>query len=188
MRKEILFSFIGHIAFFLIIQSITREVKNKGPKPYPLIYRVSLVGAPKTELTEKEGGVAIVEKVKKKVTKPPQPKTEKPDKKIVKGKNGLGIKASGFEYSYYLNIILNKIGANWQNPYAHSSKKFNCTIFFTITREGMIKEVKLEKSSGNSVYDQSCLRAVKITEILPPLPEEFRADYLNLHLEFEFTP
>ncbi len=56
---------------------------------------------------------------------------------------------------------------------------------FVIERDGQITEVKLERSSGEALFDEACLRSVLVTGKLPPLPDEFTAPRLKIHLEFE---
>jgi TonB family protein len=60
---------------------------------------------------------------------------------------------------------------------------------FEIGRDGSIREQpELEKSSGNTVYDQSALRAITEASPFPPLPPEFKAASLRVHFGFEFRP
>jgi TonB family protein len=91
-------------------------------------------------------------------------------------------------YSYYLNVILTRISDNWLNPYAGDAKVLTATVVFTIERDGMVKEVKIEKKSGDAAYDASCERALLVLDRLPPLPPEFTGPRLKLHLEFEQKP
>ena len=46
----------------------------------------------------------------------------------------------------------------------------------------------VEKSSGNTLYDQSAVRAVMEASPFPPLPPEFKASSLRVHFGFEFQP
>ena len=190
MKKEFFFSLFGHLTIFLFLSILGLTSKKKMPRPYPLVYRVSLVSG--FASPEPKPGVSVVErKPKKPEPKKPAPEKPKPEAKsqdLVKTKTGLGARAEGFEYSYYLNAILARIGENWINPYQTSNFQFKCMIFFLIQRDGSIADAKIEKGSGNKIYDQSCLRAVLATAQLPPLPQEFKSVHLKLHLEFEYKP
>ncbi|MEO0094097.1 MAG: energy transducer TonB [candidate division WOR-3 bacterium] len=191
MTKEFFFSLFGHLAicfFFAVFGATTKKAKTR---PYPLVYRVSLVSGFEAEEAPKPA-IAVVNKTPAKpepVKKPTEkPKTQSQSSGIVKTKAGLGARAEGFEYSYYLQIVLSRIGENWINPYASSNYQFKCTIFFIIERDGTITQAKIETSSKNSIYDQSALRAVLATRNLPPLPQEYQSNQLKIHLEFEYQP
>ena len=193
MAKEFFFSLFGHVTFFIILAILTLPNKKNSPKPYHLVYKVSLVSQVTTpEEPKTKPGVAVVspvakkaEPVKKQVEKP---KTQPKSTGMVKTKAGLGARAEGFEYSYYLNVVLARIGENWINPYQTSNLQLKCTIVFMIKRDGTIAEAKIESGSKNQIYDQSCLRAVLATSHLPPLPSDFTSNQLKLHLEFEYKP
>ncbi len=90
----------------------------------------------------------------------------------------------GFTYSYYLNILLRKINQNWQNPFRGQDVILKSIIYFEVDKDGRVGNVRLEETSGNSIYNESAMRAVTLTKKLPPLPEEFSDDYLKVHLEF----
>jgi TonB family protein len=90
----------------------------------------------------------------------------------------------GFTYSYYLNILLNKIGKNWHNPFKGKDIILRNIVYFEVDKNGNIYSVRLEEDSGNDIYNETAMRAVIITKSLPPLPEEFADDYLKVHLEF----
>jgi TonB family protein len=192
MKKELLFSFIGHLVLFLILASVAKPQKRDNL--YPEIFQVSVVnfesGSPTTTQTS---AVSIVEK-KPKVDKPKVVKeNKKPTQQTKTGKSGnnLGLKISskGGKHSYYIDAILSKIGSNWVNPFASSGVKFSTTIYFVIQKDGRITSVKIEKSSSNELYDRSAERAVIITQTLPPLAGEFaQEESLKLHLEFEYKP
>jgi TonB family protein len=190
MLREFFFSLFCHISFFFLFALIGITGQKNIPKPYPLVYKVSLVSGFASE--EPKPPIAVINKPTPKTE--PIPKTpKKPANQtktsgIVKTKAGLGARAEGFEYSYYLNIILTRIGENWINPYATSNYQLKCTIFFIIERDGKITAARIEQSSKNSIYDQSALRAVLATHNLPPLPQDFQSNQLKLHLEFEYLP
>lgn len=201
MKKALLLSFALHFSLLSLFK--VRLSPSKKRYPYR-IYRVSLVPAP----LRIPGGAEATMEEKKPTKIAPLPKKKKAEKRIkekkkkaktkraekkervVKSEIGLGAKVSSeaggsFEYSYYLSMILKKIGKNWRNPYQFSPITIRAVIFFTIHRNGRIADVRIEEPSGNIPYDQAALRAVLVTKHLPPLPQEFKGNYLNVHLEFE---
>ena len=196
MTKEFFFSLFSHIAIFFLFAAFTISHKKPAAKPYPFVYRVSLVSG--FEAEQSKTGIAVVSKPTTKA-EPVKKTTEKPASQsratsqtksngMVKTRAGLGARAEGFEYSYYLNVVLARIGENWINPYATSNYQLKCTVFFIIERDGSLTGAKIENGSKNSIYDQSALRAVLATRNLPPLPEDFKSNQLKLHLEFEYQP
>ncbi len=94
----------------------------------------------------------------------------------------------GFSYSYYLNILLNKIGNNWHNPFRGQDVILKTVVYFEIDQNGNIYNVRLEDDSGNETYNETTIRAVASAGKLPPLPQEFSNDYLKVHLEFLTAP
>jgi TonB family protein len=94
----------------------------------------------------------------------------------------------GFSYSYYLNILLAKIGKNWSNPYRGQNVVLKNTVYFEVDKNGNISNIRIEDDSGDEAYNETTLRAVSATEKLPPLPQEFANDFLKVHLEFLTAP
>jgi TonB family protein len=90
----------------------------------------------------------------------------------------------GFNYSYYLNILLSKIAQNWNNPYKNKDIILKSVVYFEVDDNGLISNIRIEVNSGDKIYNESTIRAVAVTKKLPPLPEEFFDDYLKVHLEF----
>lgn len=192
MKKELLFSFIGHILLFIILLSVTKPSAKE--KLYPDVFQISVVNLESG--FKQEEASAPVSVISQKPTPVKKPET-KPKEKPTQAKNpaktntdiGLKISNKGGKYSYYIDAILSKIGNNWSNPFRGSGVKFSVTIYFVIKKDGEITSVKIEKSSGNDLYDRSAERAVIVTQTLPPLAGEFaNQESLRLHLEFEYKP
>lgn len=99
----------------------------------------------------------------------------------------ISLDTSTFPYLYYLRILKNKIYENW-NPPVNLEKALGeqkmAVIFFKILKSGEIVSPSIEKSSGVAFYDQSALRAVISANPLPPLPDEFSEEFLEVHMGF----
>ncbi|MCX7785260.1 MAG: TonB C-terminal domain-containing protein [candidate division WOR-3 bacterium] len=193
MKKELLFSFVGHLVIFVLLAGVTKS-KPSRERLYPDVFQVAVVnletGLPKAE-SPSLPPIAIIDK--KPIKTKPTTSKEKltPAKSMRKESPNIGLKISGKggKYSYYIDAVLTKIGSNWINPFANSGIAFSCVVYFVIQKDGRISSVKIEKSSGNELYDRSCERAVIVTQNLPPLMGEFaNQESLRLHLEFEFKP
>jgi protein TonB len=93
-----------------------------------------------------------------------------------------------FPYELRLTAIKNKINNNWTPPVVDllfgDIKKV--VIKFKILKDGRIERAEIERSSGFPLFDNSALRAVLSSDPLPPLPREFKGDYLGIHFGFEY--
>ncbi|MGB9721744.1 MAG: TonB family protein [bacterium] len=208
MNRFTLLSVILHFLLFGTIALSSRSSFKSIPKME--VYKVSLAPLPQPKIA----GVpetpveppAIKEPEKKpKEKKPPEEKKfvvkketkeAKQTKETKQTKKGLpdGLpdirpqiytgSGRGFTYSYYLNILLNKIGQNWNNPYRDKDIILKSIVYFEVDKNGVISNIRIEEDSGDEVYNESTIRAVALAKKLPPLPEEFSDDYLKVHLEF----
>jgi TonB family protein len=193
VKRELVISSAGHalVVGIAALLSMSRAVRDTRR---PIVFNVAVV-SPGTPLPKTESkGTKLVESKPRSRAKPkPKPETKAQPKKssnVVK-RQGLGARIEGAEalgYSYYLNVILTRISDNWLNPYAGEAKTISATVVFVIERDGTVRDVKLEKKSGDRAYDASCERALLVTDRLPPLPPEFTGPRLKLHLEFEQKP
>jgi TonB family protein len=124
-------------------------------------------------------------------------KKEKEEGKVTQGDElgeqyGLGngisaatVDGAGFGSSYYLSLVFGKIRDMWENP-VQTSAVLRVTIYFKILRNGQIIEAQVEKTSGIDLFDQSAMRSIISSAPFPPLPTEYRGEYLGIHLEFEY--
>lgn len=106
------------------------------------------------------------------------------------GPGGPGFGPGGlanFPYTYYLNIITDRVSSNWFSSLVDPgvSGSFQTIVYFRIEKSGQVTDVKIEQSSGITPLDLSAVRAVKASAPFPPLPREYEDDYLGIHLIFE---
>lgn len=90
-----------------------------------------------------------------------------------------------FQYDYYLGVIRNKIENRWSQPVAHASIK-KTLIEFTVHRNGEIRNIRVAESSGDHYFDQTALRAVSVSNPLPPLPRGYKENFLKVRYRFIF--
>lgn len=210
MNRFTLLSILLHLLLFGTIALSSRNTFKSIPKME--VYKVSLAPLPQPKVAgipepPAEPPPTIKEPEKKvEEKKPPE------EKKAVTTKDSKGTKESkptketkkkglpdglpdirpqiytgsgrGFTYSYYLNILLNKIAQNWNNPYRDKDVILKSIVYFEVDKNGVISNIRIEEDSGDEIYNESTIRAVALTKKLPPLPEEFSDDYLKVHLEF----
>jgi protein TonB len=97
--------------------------------------------------------------------------------------------ASDFEFTYYLLLVRNRIGQNWTPPagLVTRGQPVRAVVYFKIARGGGIFSAALETSSSAEFFDRSALRAVMISDPLPPLPLGFSGSDLGVHFGFEYS-
>lgn len=96
---------------------------------------------------------------------------------------GIKIDAPEFPYPHYLVLLQYRIEGNWQPPFSGIGEEIT-TVYFKISRDGEVLELKIEKSSGNFALDQAAMRAVQRSNPLPPLPSESGMESLGVHFDF----
>lgn len=102
---------------------------------------------------------------------------------------GPGLGLANFPYTYYLNIITERVSANWFTSLVDPgvTGNYQTIIYFRIQRNGQITNLEVEKSSGLTPLDLSALRAVRASAPFPPLPRDYEEAYLAIHLIFEHS-
>jgi protein TonB len=91
-----------------------------------------------------------------------------------------------FRFAYYLEIIKERISGNWSPPPTGGSPEgVMSTVYFKISRDGKVSDIKIEDSSMFDLFDRSATRAVSLSSPLPPLPAGFKGNWLGVHFEFE---
>jgi len=100
---------------------------------------------------------------------------------------GAAIDNASFDYPYWFVQAFGKIERNWTNP-VYASKPISCIIYFQVIRSGRIIKTEVEQSSGIDAFDSACERAVKLSQPLPPLPNDFTDEIIGIHLEFPYSP
>jgi len=96
---------------------------------------------------------------------------------------------SNFPFTYYLQIIIDRVSNNWFTSLVDPgiTGNFQSTVHFRIYKNGQISEPKIEESSGIKSLDLSALRAVQTSAPFPPLPTAYEDEYLGIYLIFEHS-
>jgi TonB family protein len=100
------------------------------------------------------------------------------------GAGALTLNAADFPFAWYLRQVQGKISKEWEGQARDGAQP---QVVFEIGRDGKIAGLKVEKSSGNPLYDQAALRAITDATPFPPLPEEFKETFLRVHLGFTYS-
>lgn len=127
---------------------------------------------------------------KKETAKPqedskPAPQAASPEKAAAPGFSGaISLDAAKFPYAYYTNLIVRKINRHWQ--WSNEFGKLRTVIFFKIGKDGVISDEKIKEDSGDRLFDEQAMRAVKLASPFPPLPEGYPDNDLGVYFEFTF--
>jgi colicin import membrane protein len=86
----------------------------------------------------------------------------------------------------YYSLIWAKIKEAWTIPenLLKEMVDLETVIVIIIERDGKIQKCWFEKKSGNALYDQMAMRAIKKAEPLPPIPKEFNEKTLEIGIRF----
>jgi TonB family protein len=114
---------------------------------------------------------------------PPQPSGQPTGSTQGAGKATVDV---DFPYAWYLSRLVSKINERWDDRALPGNQPI---VAFEIGRNGQVDaaKVKIEKSSGNPAYDYKAVRAIVESTPFPPLPDDFKAQYLNVHLQFNYS-
>ncbi len=205
MKKSFAISSVAHLALLSIIMVTSNAtirlssnsvitVNLVAPKPQPRVTAPAKVEekaqpkkAPDSKMKYRSTKPKAKSKQKtskaKKSTRSRKEKSQhKPATTSTKGTAGVRVDED-FKFGYYLELIKERISNAWSPPPVGG--KTVATVYFRITRNGDVSDLKLEQSSGSEMFDKSALRAVSEVAPLPPLPAGFKGKWLGVHFEFE---
>lgn len=105
------------------------------------------------------------------------------------GGGGIGIgfgpgSGSGFGFGSYLRVMRQRIWSEWTQSAVYGSK-LSCVVGLTVSMTGDVSDIKLEKSSGDSFYDNVAMRAIRNASPLPPLPPNFPKSTQRFNINFK---
>jgi TonB family protein len=94
---------------------------------------------------------------------------------------------SNFPFQFYLQMISDKITANWFQSLVDPGVGglLQTEVYFRIYRNGDISDVRINASSGVESFDLSARRAIEASKPFAPLPNEYNGQYLGITLFFE---
>lgn len=94
---------------------------------------------------------------------------------------------AGFPFQFYLQMISDKITANWFQSLVDPGVAglLQTQVYFRIYRNGTISDVKIDVSSGVESFDLSARRAISTAAPFATLPNEYNGQYLGITLIFE---
>jgi TonB family protein len=99
----------------------------------------------------------------------------------------------GVDFGPYLQRVLQNVKRNWYLLIPEVArpplmKRGRVSIEFAITKDGSVAGMKLIYPSGDSSLDRAAWGGILGSNPFPPLPTEFRGDYLALRFHFYYNP
>ncbi len=98
------------------------------------------------------------------------------------GGSGAGVPDA--EFAAYYRDLWQRIHSMWSVPEELLKKDLETVMGIRIDRDGKIIDIWEEKSSGDDYFDETALRAVKMSNPLPPLPEKYRESTIDVGIKF----
>lgn len=92
-----------------------------------------------------------------------------------------------FPFAHYIGRMRRKIAAYWRVPEGSQGSERFCRVYFRVLRDGSVVSTAVEESSGLYIFDQAAQRAVLQAAPMPPLPKEYREEYLGVHFSFSYS-
>jgi TonB family protein len=98
----------------------------------------------------------------------------------------IGSGTGGFGNSWYAQAVERRISSNWMRP--ARGVQIEIIYSFYIAANGQIYDVKLLKSCGNQMLDDTALRAIQASNPLTTPPPEFRDRPIQFLADFKYPP
>jgi colicin import membrane protein len=104
----------------------------------------------------------------------------------IRGGSGSGV-ISPTVLHQYGSLLNGKISSHWKVPELVKTKPdLKTQVVLTVRKNGSIENMKIERKSGDALFDQSVLRALQNAEPLPSFPALISQPALEV--ELNFTP
>ena len=206
MRSYLLISSSAH---FLLLAGLIFIMHNPLQTTPNKAYYIDFIGPSKVVTMEKAGQkpqaqAAVVKTIKEKNPEAdefsgdslPKPSvlsgaaklldTEQKDPETGDSGNGAALvtDAENFPYPWYITQVREALWNAWTGKMP-SGGALRCTVRFTINRNGSMKSVSVEKSSGNRLFDYAAETSVESAAPFAALPDDFFEDSLSVHVEFK---
>lgn len=128
--------------------------------------------------------VAALAKVRQRVRADRRQTTPAPHSTSPSGGSGGGNTLRGLPFILYTQEVKQRVKQSW--IVAEHKSGLTAVVRFGILASGEVAGVELAERSGDSVFDESAMRAVKKASPLPPPPEAYRNEFTRQKVEVVF--
>jgi len=99
----------------------------------------------------------------------------------------------GVDFGPYLSRVLHDVRQNWYLLIPEIArpplmKRGKVSIEFAIMKDGRVNGLRIISQSGDVSLDRAAYGGISASNPFPPLPSEFRGDYLALRFHFYYNP
>ncbi len=99
----------------------------------------------------------------------------------------------GVDFGPYLQRVKHAVEGNWYAVIPEIAKppllrEGNVVIDFVILKDGRVAGMRVAGPSGESSFDRAAWSGISASNPFPPLPAEFRGEYLQLRFHFFYNP
>ena len=99
----------------------------------------------------------------------------------------------GVDFGPYLQRVVYEVREHWYNLIPESAqaplmKKGKLTIDFAIMKDGRVQGLKVVAGSGDLALDRPAYGSISGSDPFPPLPSEFKGQFLQLRFKFYYNP
>lgn len=132
-----------------------------------------------------------LEKIKKKVEEgkvntKEQAVTKLEAPAIESGGGQVSGRTDGITIHLYKIDVYETIKRNWSYP-VQDDKSLAAIVELTVQNNGTILKTRMTQNSGNERFDQSVLKAIKLSDPLPPFPEGYRKTHEEIEINFNLS-
>lgn len=92
--------------------------------------------------------------------------------------------SQNFPYPWYIAQVREALWNAWSGKMP-AGGGLRCTMRFAIKRDGSVRGVSVEKTSGNRLFDNAAENSVRSAAPFAALPDDFFEDTLTVHVEFK---
>jgi periplasmic protein TonB len=163
------------------------------PPPEPPPPEPEPVAPPEAPKLTPKPTKAVVTKPEPKVVKPkvddePKPIKEAPQEQQVLPQPQVQMSVpQDPRLSLWAARVKKKVDQLWNPPVGIDvSGRVKAVVAFKVSRDGAIVSADISESSGNSSLDELALMTIKRLETVPPIPENFPNDELEVGCEFPY--
>ncbi|MGB7861995.1 MAG: TonB C-terminal domain-containing protein [Candidatus Sulfotelmatobacter sp.] len=96
----------------------------------------------------------------------------------------------GVDFGPYLQRVLQNVRENWYRliPESAQMKKGKLALEFAIMKDGSVRGLAITQGSGDVTLDRPAYGSITASDPFPPLPTEFRGEFLSLRFRFYYNP
>jgi len=99
------------------------------------------------------------------------------------------LEIGGTAFAWYRSSVANALYGHWRRPVVSGiAEPIEVRVAFEIMRDGNVRGLRIEESSGVPTLDRSALRAVSDATPLPALPSMLSEPYLPASIVFRLYP